>query len=244
MQPVFLLSQATPAAPTSSGVAAAGQSNVGHWSLLIDAHLENGTLVVNIGPIALIALLVFFVLWLIWKLWFRDRSFGAFEIVEAELDIAHLGKVRIRPNHESTQIAHSAWVELSTRKAALAFDESHDVVVDVYDSYYQLFGRLRDLTKAVPAYKLRSSPDTRELVNEMVKVLNYGLRPHLTRWQARFRRWYNDALSDPANRNKSPQEIQRGFPEYSALIHDLKTLQDQVVKYSEFLRNVAQGKDR
>jgi hypothetical protein len=124
----------------------------------------------------------------------------------------------------------------------LPFDEENDVVAEVYDSYYQLFSRLRDLTKTIAARKLRTCPDTKELVRVMVKVLNEELRPHLTRWQARFRKWYDAAEKETANVGKSPQEIQRQFPEYAKLVEDLKRVQSDVVKYGEFLRQVAQGK--
>jgi hypothetical protein len=179
---------------------------------------------------------------IVWRVFLRERLLPEYEVVEAELDLAKIGKVTLKPNHQNVQIAHQAWVELTTRKAALLFDEDHDVVVEVYDSYYQLFAHLRDLTKNIPAHKLRKCADTRKLVEIMIRVLNEGLRPHLTRWQARFRRWYNDALKASANSHKSPQEIQKQFPEYAALAKDLKQLQVDVVKYAQFLREIAQGK--
>src|SRR3989442_1125827 len=65
-----------------------------------------------------------------------------FDVVEAELKLGGIGGVKIRPSYEDMQIAHRAWAELVTRKAALLFDEENDVIVEVYDSWYQLFGRM------------------------------------------------------------------------------------------------------
>jgi hypothetical protein len=218
-------------------------TNAVDWSQIVDSHFESGELVVRFGPFLLLAFITMILALVAWRLWLRRRLFPDFDLVEAELDIARLGKVKIKPNHENIQIAHQAWVELATRKAALPFDDDHDVVTEVYDSYYQLFSRLRDLTKAIPAQKLRKCRDTRKLVDIMIQVLNQGLRPHLTRWQARFRRWYDAAITMETNRGKPPQEIQKQFPDYAALVGDLKTLQTNVVRYAEFLREIAQGKE-
>ena len=77
----------------------------------------------------------------------------------------------------------------------------------------------------------------------MIRVLNQGLRPHLTRWQARFRRWYDTAITTESNRGKSPQESQKQFPEYAALVGDLTALQTNVVRYATVLREISQGEE-
>jgi hypothetical protein len=87
----------------------------------------------------------------------------------------------------------------------------NDVIAEVYDSWYELFGRMRDLVKEIPVQRLRSSPDTRKVVRLMVDAPNNGLRPHLTEWQARFRRWYEAQLE--TQKEATPQDIQRQYPE-------------------------------
>lgn len=64
------------------------------------------------------------------------------------------------------------------------------------------------------------------------------MRPHLTRWQAAFRRWYGQALVDEANKGKSPQEIQRGFPEYDELVADLKRANETLQGYRDTLGDI------
>jgi len=68
---------------------------------------------------------------------------------------------------------------------------------------------------------------------------NKGLRPHLTRWQARFRQWYGEALKKSPD--KSPQEIQRDFPQYRELVEDLIRVNKQLVEYANFIKQIAQG---
>src|SRR5258708_4139756 len=128
---------------------------------------------------------------------------------------------------------------MATRKAGLAFDEKNGVMTEVYDSWHELFGRLRELVKEIPAQKLRSSKDTRELVRLLVEALNNGLRPHLTRWQARFRRWYSDQLD--TQKEATPRDIQRQYPQYSQLVEELKTVNLQIVEYAQVLKRISQG---
>jgi hypothetical protein len=164
---------------------------------------------------------------------------GRLDLVEAEVKLGGIGSVKIRPSYEEVQIAHRAWAELATRKAALPFDEQNDVIAEVYDSWYELFGRMRDLVKEIPAQKLRSSQDTRELVRLLVEALNHGLRPHLTKWQARFRRWYENELE--LDKDAPPQEIQRRYPHFTELVKDLKNVNGQILEYGEVLKRISQG---
>lgn len=160
-------------------------------------------------------------------------------LVEAEVKLGGIGSFKIRPSYEEVEVAHKAWVELSTRKAGLPFDETNDVIVEVYDSWYELFGRMRELIKEIPGQRLRTSEDTRELVRLLVEALNSGLRPHLTQWQAKFRRWFEAQLV--IRKEATPQEIQREYPHYKELIKSLKEVNVQLVEYCSVLRKISQG---
>jgi hypothetical protein len=162
-------------------------------------------------------------------------------VVEAEVQLGGIGRVKLRPHYEDIQVAHKAWVELVTRKAALPFDKDHDVINEVYNSWYALFQEMRSLAKSIPADRVRASKDTRELVRLLVDALNNGLRPHLTKWQAKFRHWYEEALKEGAQ--KSPQEIQRDFPQYQELVDELVNVNKQLVDYADVIRRIAHGKD-
>jgi dsDNA-binding SOS-regulon protein len=68
-------------------------------------------------------------------------------------------------------------------------------------------------------------------------MLNEGLRPHLTMWQAKYRRWYSNALEE--GKEKSPQETQREYPSYDGLIDDLKATNQRMVSYGGLLHEIA-----
>jgi len=75
----------------------------------------------------------------------------------------------------------------------------------------------------------------------MLRVQNDGLRPHLTRWQADFRKWWDRANRLEQNAATSPQEIQRQYPRYAALVDDLKTTNTELSKFADELLGIARA---
>lgn len=144
----------------------------------------------------------------------------------------------IYPDTETRRIAHQAWVEIKSRKVGLPFEEGLDVIVEVYNSWYQLFGVLRDLAKSIPADRLQECDDTRNVVALLMRALNEGLRPHLTRWKAKFRRWYDYQLTREENQEKTPQEIQRLYPQYDDLVADLRNVNEEFVRFADSLEKI------
>lgn len=166
-------------------------------------------------------------------------AFRSYEINEAEFGIGDQ-KIKIRPNTVDSQVAYRIWVELSTRKIGLPIDEEYDVISEVYDSWYGFFSVARGLIGDVPAAKLRRK-DTEAIVKLSIKVLNVGLRPHLTKWQARYRKWFEREIEASQNSSKSPQEIQRQFPDYQILMTDLKQVNKQLISYRDHMYRLAVG---
>lgn len=201
---------------------------------------ESYSLAIYVGPLFLALLLLGIVGWVIYHYYYRPRLLPSWSVVEAEVQLGGIGSVKIRPSYEDIQVAHKAWVELVTRKAALQFEEDHDVISEVYKSWYALFQEMRSLMKTIPAEKVHGSKDTQELVRLLVDALNKGLRPHLTQWQARFKHWYDEALKE--NPKKSPQDIQRDYPQYRELVDDLIKVNKQLVEYADVIKQIAQGK--
>src|SRR5699024_12613866 len=99
------------------------------------------------------------------------------------INIANIGSVSIEKNRDISKIAHKAWVEIMTRKVGLLFEEDKDVIVEVYNSWYALFGIIRELLKEIEPRK--KDTEIEKLEDILIKTLNYGLRPHLTNWQAK-----------------------------------------------------------
>jgi len=168
-----------------------------------------------------------------------SRRFKEFEIDEAEIGLGNQ-KIKVRPNLEDKQIAYKIWIELSTRKIGLEIDLEHDVISDVYNSWYSFFGIARELVKDIPVSKYRSS-DTEKIVDMLIEVLNEGVRPHLTSWHARFRRWYEKACEFEENNDLSPQEIQKKYPNYKDLASDLIIVNQNLMRYSYKLRQMVVG---
>jgi hypothetical protein len=150
----------------------------------------------------------------------------------------------VKPDHEVARIAHEAWTELMTRKAGLLYDKEHDVVAEVYSSWYELFKQMRGLAKSVPVSRLRKSKDARLLLDTLINALNNGLRPHLTKWQARFRRWYERESSSDEHRGKTPQELQRAFPGFDELESELLAINKELTAFAAELKKIAHGRDK
>ena len=154
-------------------------------------------------------------------------------IDEIELGIGS-SQIKIKYNRKDQEIAYKLWVELRTRKIGLKYDEQNDVIVEVFDSLYQFFGIARELLKEVPPNRLAYC---RKLIILTEKMLNIGLRPHLTTWQAKFRKWYTNALD--SNKDVSPQELQSKYPHYEQLVEELIETNKRMIKYTELMREIA-----
>src|SRR5258708_20371076 len=110
------------------------------------------------------------------------------------------------------------------------------VIIEVYDSWYALSQRIRQLVSEIPSRCIRREKSTQTLVTIAVDTLNLGLRPHLTRWQARYRNWWAQTESELSA--KTPQEHQKDFPEYAPLLTDMLTVTDQLLQSSARLQKL------
>lgn len=191
----------------------------------------------SVGSIFTKIILAVVVLALIARAYYLYRGgFRAFEVDQAQLGIGSQ-KFTLRPNNIDRQIAYKIWVELSTRKIGLPIDASEDVVAEIYDSWYNFFTVTRELIKDIPVSKFRRK-DTEKIVRLSIDILNEGLRPHLTTWQAKFRRWLEFAESKEENKEKSPQDIQKEFPQYDELVQDLLAVNKALINYRAKMREI------
>lgn len=140
--------------------------------------------------------------------------------------------VDLECNSYVKKLANEVWIELSTRKIALPFDEENDVIVEVYNSWYEVFKRFREILKELP---INNNKEVEKLSLLILKILNEELRGHLTKWQARFRKWYKE------NENiigEDPQEIQKKYPQYKELVKDLKRVNNNMIIFTEELDKI------
>ena len=209
------------------------------WSQILDVRIADGQVVASVGPVVWILVLAALATWLVWhRPWqFLSRRWRVFEIRPTFFGTTW----RIERDRETAKLAHEAYVELITRKAALEFEEAEDVLTEVYDSWYALFGEIRRLARQLDADDISGNADLQRLHDLLVAVLNQGLRPHLTRWHARFRRWYTaEADGRP---EASPQEIQRAYPDYDELVASLQVANQLLVQLAGELKKLAHGEE-
>ena len=146
--------------------------------------------------------------------------------------------VKLSYNKKDQEIAYKIWVELSTRKIGLRFDQENDVIKEVYDSWYKFFGITRELLEDIPATRITYAGD---LIKLTERVLNIGLRPHLTKWQAKYRRWYEKELK--RDREGTPQDIQKRYSEYDILVKELIETNEKMIEYKKLMKKIDFGND-
>lgn len=205
---------------------------------IIDLELDGwSTFVFRVNWLAVVIALV-----LIWGISFLMKQClkyvnkKSLTIDEVNLGIGN-SSVKISYSKKDQEIAYKLWVELSTRKIGLRFDKENDVIKEVYDSWYTFFETARELLKDIPGNRIPYSGDLIELTE---KVLNIGLRPHLTKWQAKYRRWYEEELKRDGG---TPQDIQKKYPEYNALVEDLLETNEKMIEYKKLMKRIAFGSE-
>lgn len=183
-------------------------------------------------------ILVFLLLFIIYIVAFK-RIFR-YSLVKIDIKLGNVGTAEFRPNKNDLQIAHKIWTQLITRKAAIPIDKENDVIGEIYNSWYALFQKVREFISEIPAELIRNNKSTREIVRIATETLNNGLRPHLTKWQAKFRSWSiakKDKLID-----MTPQDFQKEYPKYGELIEDLVRVNEQLIQYAQELKKIIDKK--
>lgn len=151
-------------------------------------------------------------------------SLGSYEFSRAEL------------TQKELDISWRLYVQLSTRKAAIPVDPDNDIITEIYDSWYELFKSTREYLLELTSKDLEGNENAQQIVKLSLDVLNQGLRPHLTEWQGKYRKWYDDALENPEYKDLSPQEIQKKYKDYDKLIHSIEDVNKNLIQYAEELK--------
>jgi hypothetical protein len=214
---------------------------------LIDISGDYNAWVVHFS-VSVWAVIFLFAGWLIFKLWNYAQKNAKIPSDITETEITYkIGeqevKYKIVRNYLNIEIAHRIYVELITRKAAIPIDENNDVIVEVYNSWYALFGITRDEIKKLSGSLIDNNTQSDQLIKLTTDILNIGLRPHLTQYQAKFRKWYAKAEKETTNENKTPQQIQAEYPEFNDLVLSVKEVNRILIEYSEQLHKFIKGKE-
>lgn len=176
----------------------------------------------------------------------RKKTSNWWNIHEMDFEISGTPKAtfKVKRNSENLFIANRIYIELTTRKAAIPIDEENDVIEEVYNSWYKLFNTIRDEIKTLPGVYLKDHDPTNALIGLTTKILNEGLRPHLTLYQARFRKWYENEKSKEENIDITPQVLQKQYPDYNELISSMKKVNDLLIDYSDDLFYLIKGEKK
>lgn len=177
----------------------------------------------------------------LWRRWKSKPITAKMVPVEVTVGSDNTIKYSIERNDKNVEVAYKIYIELVTRKAAIEVDPENDVIEEVYNSWYHLFGIIREEIKTLPGLFIRDGLGKNSLVGFTLAVLNEGLRPHLTEHQAKFRRWYGSEKANEGNDLRSPQEIQKRYPKYNDLIADMKRVNQVLLDYSHQLKKLIEG---
>jgi hypothetical protein len=186
---------------------------------------------IQVNWLGLVVSIVFFILLIMLIKWLMKKNHYRLNSMELSLPMGM--SISIERNEATLYIANRIYVELMTRKAALVFDPDHDHLIEVYDSLYVLFKTIREELKNIPGGYLKGYPTSQELLSLGITILNMGLRPHLTQYQARYRTWY--AIEQPKYPELSPQLLQKKYPNYEALVEDLQIVNVQISAWAKEL---------
>lgn len=183
----------------------------------------------------LVIILIVLVLIFLFRNWYNKGKAG---LLLKKLTLKVGGQqltFEVERNYLNLEIAHKIYIELITRKAAIPIEEDKDIIEEVYNSWYSLFKTTRDEIKSIKG-ELLNKPKSEKLVEMATDVLNKGLRPHLTKYQGRFRRWYKAELEDQGNQSLAPQDIQKKFSDYNDLISSMKEVNFLLSQYADQLK--------
>ncbi|MCC7331926.1 MAG: hypothetical protein IT232_04880 [Flavobacteriales bacterium] len=208
------------------------------FSISLEAHQPAITITSNWWFVGVVAVLII-VYFLLKK---RCSKLAKWQSLEVEISGTPKITYKVERNYENLYIANRIHIELTTRKAAIPIDENHDSIEEVYNSWYKLFNIIRDEIKTVPGKYLKDHDPTEALVGLTRKILNDGLRPHLTEHQAKFRKWLDNAKTEHKYKDLSPQEIQKQYPDFENLVKSMKEVNTVLANYANELDKLIKGK--
>ena len=109
------------------------------------------------------------------------------------------------------------------------------------NGFSKFFAITRGLIREISVSKIKRE-STKKIINLSIDLLNEGLRPHLTKWQARYRFWFEREMKNLDGRMAfSPQDIQKQFPEFDVLKLDMERVNKILITYRKTMRKLVFG---
>lgn len=153
--------------------------------------------------------------------------------VEIEINVQ---SVKITANRKLRDSARVAYVELTSRKIALAFDEENDAISEIYNSFYESFRILRELKKG-----LSKNGGEGKLYAYVDDFLECQMRPHLTKYQSRYRTWLNKRCGEKDYIDEN--SAQKKYSKYPEIIKEIKVINKSAMSLALALEKIAYKKE-
>ncbi|MBM7605999.1 hypothetical protein JOC75_004027 [Metabacillus crassostreae] len=182
---------------------------------------------------AIATLLISLVLFLVYA--FQAYNPGTLTI-NAPFNLGNYQFEKAKLTEKELDISWKLYVQLTTRKAAIPIDEENDIITEVYDSWYELFKSTREYLIELPASEIQGNENAQEIVRLSLDVLNKGMRPHLTKWQGKYRKWYEIEVQKEENQHLTPQELQRKYKYYGEMVDEIKIVNKELNEYANQLK--------
>lgn len=148
------------------------------------------------------------------------------------------GSLTLNIAKNDRQAAWNIYTQLSTRVAAVEFDESFDSAYLVHQSLYKMFDLIREEISKIPVERVRGDKSDNTVVFYM-DILNKGIRPHLSKWHLPLEAFVKTEREK--HPNESYFEIEKKFPLRKELIESLKAMNIRMNGYSKSLLMIAKG---
>jgi hypothetical protein len=140
-----------------------------------------------------------------------------------------------RPTDEERRAAWELYVELATRVAVVPLESDEGLLREALSSLYALFGVTRQILRSYGPGLARPREDGEYNFGQLaVAVLNYELRPLLSRWHPLLDGW---EAQRPADRSRMDHED--GWEHAGQLRGELERSRGRLVDYADLLAAAA-----
>jgi len=144
----------------------------------------------------------------------------AAQLTEVKVTIPQFSELTFVVNNEARQVAWKLFVETVTRIATQPLDDDKGLLREALTSLYSLFAITRETLKnSRPSIPVPGSQTVEHLA---VTMLNWELRPLLSKWHARLRQF----------EQMHPSEPESAWPEAAECRRELRVSQESLRSYA------------
>lgn len=139
---------------------------------------------------------------------------------EISVSVPRYGNMKFKVNREYRLVAWNLFIETMTRISTQPLNDDQGILEEALNSLYKLFTITRELLK-----EMEPSKESGEMTVELlaVKMLNYELRPFLSKWHPRF----------VARNKNSPKLHDQDWEFSSEFREELEVLRKAILSYAE-----------